>query len=157
MNCIRFVASLVLLASAAAQAQSPCAHSTPFRYVNHRIIVPVLVSGHGPYNFLLDTGTQVTLIDPTLSSTLHIKNKDGAVVLGGMGLKASATKQQVDSIELDSHKVAALTVVMYDLTKLQDSSDTRIMGILGQNFLEQFNIVIYNKTSCVKLFDTYNP
>lgn len=119
--------------------------------------MPVLVSGHGPYNFLLDTGTQVTLIDPTLSSTLHIKNKDGAVVLGGMGLKASATKQQVDSIELDSHKVAALTVVMYDLTKLQDSSDTRIMGILGQNFLEQFNIVIYNKTSCVKLFDTYNP
>jgi hypothetical protein len=43
-------------------------------------------------------------------------------------------------------------------TTVQSQYDNaRIMGILGQNFLEHFNLVINNRTSCIRLFEGYNP
>ena len=36
------------------------------------ILVPVMVNGSGPYDFVLDTGTSMTLIDPKLAAQLSI-------------------------------------------------------------------------------------
>ncbi len=46
--------------------------SVPFRVVNRQIIVVVSVNRSGPYNFLLDTGSQVTIVDPLLAGELHL-------------------------------------------------------------------------------------
>ena len=37
------------------------------------IIVPVTINHSGPYDFLVDTGTQVTSVDPALAGELHLK------------------------------------------------------------------------------------
>ena len=39
---------------------------------NHIIVVPVLIGREGPFEFLLDTGTNTTIIEPKLAESLGI-------------------------------------------------------------------------------------
>ena len=54
------------------------------------MIVAVSVNHSGPYNFLLDTGMQVTVIDPSLAAELHLE-PGGAAVVAGAGSRQSAS------------------------------------------------------------------
>jgi len=126
---------------------------TKFCYINHRVIVPVMVNGQGPFNFLLDTGTQITIVDPSMVGLMHLSRPVGKSLVGGMGVKDAAVGgyTTVDSIELDSHKLLRANVVLFDLDRSQEGQSVKIVGILGQNFLEYFNVLIRYKDSTVKL------
>ncbi len=151
-------AAAFLCGLTAVRAQSPCPHATEFRDYNHRIIVPVKVNGHGPYAFLLDTGSQVTIFDPLLVAALHVSKDAGSAKLSGLGAAASARILIADSVELDAQTVDHLDAVVYDLTAMQPQyANARIMGILGENFLEQFNVVINHHSACIHLFHGYSP
>ena len=158
LRCVALIVGLSL--SPFALCQAPCRNSTPYQYVNQRIVVPVFVNGHGPYPFLLDTGAQVTVIDPALAGALHLSANTAKVkIVTGVGAKASASVQQADSIQLDGHTLNNLPVVVYATANVQGTSENnvRVVGILGQNFLEHFGLVLSPKTNCVRLFDGYNP
>jgi hypothetical protein len=60
------------------------------------MIVAVSVNHSGPYNFLLDTGTQVTMVDPSLAAELHL-NTQGSAEVAGVGFLASAPSAQPNS------------------------------------------------------------
>ena len=80
--------------------------SVPFRLVNrYQMIVAVSVNHFGPYNFLLDTGTQVTMVDPSLAAELDL-NTQGSAEVAGVGFLASAPVAQLDLLEAGSHAVA---------------------------------------------------
>src|SRR5687767_9045858 len=45
-----------------------------FKLVKNLIIIPLIINGKGPYNFVLDTGIGFFLVtDPALLDTLHIQ------------------------------------------------------------------------------------
>ncbi len=74
----RFVAaSLATLALSALHAEPRCpgnvASSTLRRIQDDLIVVRVLINRTGPYDFLVDTGSQITTIDPVLASDLHLR------------------------------------------------------------------------------------
>ena len=53
--------------------------SLPLHLVNrHLFIVAVSINHSGPYNFLLDSGAQITMIDPSLAAELHLATQSGA-------------------------------------------------------------------------------
>jgi hypothetical protein len=53
----------------------------PFRTVNrHQMIVPVSINHAGPFSFLLDTGTQMTMVEPALAAALHLETTGNAEV-----------------------------------------------------------------------------
>ena len=53
--------------------------SLPFRFVNrHQIVLAVSINHTGPYNFQLDSGTQITMIDPSLAAELHLDTQGAA-------------------------------------------------------------------------------
>jgi Aspartyl protease len=140
------IAALVI-GSLAANAQ------TKFCYINHRVIVPVMVNGQGPFNFLLDTGTQITIVDPAMIGLMHLSRPVGKAFVGGIGVKDAAVGgyTTVDSIELDSHKLLRANVVLFDVARSQQGQSVKVVGILGQNFLEYFDVLIRYKDSTVKL------
>ena len=115
----------------------------PLHFVNrHQIVLSVSVNHTGPYNFLLDSGTQMTMIDPSLATELHLDTQ-GAAVVAGAGSRQSTSFAQLDLVEAGSQAVAHQRVIVYDLQNLR-SSDLHIQGILGEDFLEHFDMLIDN-------------
>jgi len=83
MAHFKWFASLLLAAAVVStlSAETQCpgnVESLPFHLVNrYQMIVAVSVNHSGPYNFLLDTGTQVSMIDPALAAVLNLDSEGG--------------------------------------------------------------------------------
>ena len=91
-----FLAATILPALAAETHCPGNVASVPLHFVDrHRIVVAVSINHTGPYDFLLDTGTQITMIDPSLAAALHLDTQ-GAAVVAGVGPGRSASYAQLD-------------------------------------------------------------
>lgn len=127
--------------------------SVPFHVVNrHQIIVAVSVNHSGPFDFLLDTGTQVTMVDPSVAAELHLSTF-GEAEVASAGFHASASFATLDSVQAGSHGVRDLKVLVYGLQNLQ-ASNLNVQGVLGEDFLEQFDMLIDNAHSLLCLDDS---
>ncbi len=115
-------------------------------------MLAVSINHAGPYNFILDTGTEITMIHPSLASELHLSTHGPAEIVGA-GLHQSASLVQLDQIEAASHALADQEVMVYDFPSL-GSSDLRIRGILGEDFLEHFDLLIDNARRLLCLDDS---
>src|ERR1039457_272306 len=146
MTTLKVFASVVLatavVSTLAAETHCPGnVASLPFLLVNrHQIILPVSINHAGPYDFLLDTGAQMTHLDTSLAVELHL-DKQGEALVEGIGSRQSAFLAHLDLLEAGSHAVANQRIVVSDLKNLQ-SAGLRIRGILGEDFLEHFDMLI---------------
>jgi Aspartyl protease len=148
MKTFKWFASFVLAATIVStlSAETHCpgnVASVPFRFVNrHQMLVAVSVNHSGPYNFLLDTGSQITMVDPSLAASLHLATQGTATVVS-VGIHGSASFAQLDLLETGSHSVANQKVLVYDLKNLQ-ANGLDIQGVLGEDFLQHFDMLIDN-------------
>src|SRR5271154_6586915 len=117
-----------------------------------QIIVPVEINHSGPYDFLVDTGAQITTIDPLLASELHLKIQ-GTTGVVGVGFRSSTSVAQLDLLEAGSHAMANRSAVVQNLERLQ-AADPHIRGILGGNFLRHFDVFIDYPHGLLCLDDT---
>jgi hypothetical protein len=144
----RFVAaSLATLALSALHAEPRCpgnvTSSALRRVQDDLIIVRVLINRTGPYDFLVDTSSQITTIDPVLASDLHLKS-DGTAGVSGVRTQSRSAFALLDLIEVGSHSVPQSLAVIQDIAGLK-AADPRIRGILGENFLAHFDLLIDNR------------
>lgn len=148
MTNFKGFASLVLLATIVStlSAETHCpgnVASVPFRLVNrHQMIVPVSINHAGPFSFLLDTGTQMTMVEPALAAALHMETT-GKAEVASVGMQSAASFAQAALLEAGPHSVANQRVLVYDLANLQ-ATGLNIQGVLGEDFLEQFDMLIDN-------------
>ncbi len=158
MSTFKWFASFVLAATIvpALPAEPHCpgnVASVPLHLTNsHQMIVAVSVNHSGPYNFLLDTGTQITMVDPSLAAALHLNTQASAVV-AGVGFNAAASFAQLDLLEAGSHAVANQKVLVFDLQN-PHSVDLHYRGVLGEDFLGQFDMLIDNDHNLLCLDDS---
>jgi hypothetical protein len=125
----------------------------PFHNVNHHeMIVEVAINHSGPYEFLFDTGTQVTVVDQSLAAELHLEAK-GKAAVAGISFQGPALFAQLDTVELGDHAATNQDVVVYDMQRLQ-SAGFAIRGLLGADFLSQFDVLINNALKVVCVDDT---
>jgi len=104
------------------------------------IVAPVMINHTGPYDFLVDTGAQVTSVDPALAVELGLR-MEGTTGLVGVGYRIRPSFAHLDLLEAGSHAVANPVVVVQNLERLQ-AADLHIRGILGGNFLGHFDVLI---------------
>ena len=117
--------------------------SVPLDLTNrHQMIVAVSVNHSGPYNFLLDTGNQITMVDPSLAAELHL-NTLGLAEVAGVGFDAAASVARLDVLQVGSHAVANQKVIVFDIQN-PHSIDLHFRGVLGEDFLSQFDMLIDN-------------
>ena len=107
----------------------------------------------GPYNFLLDTGTQFTMVDPSLAAELHMTEPgfgsgqrnwisyDGFHSAAGLSLKSALTPSPTWK---------------WWCTTFRDlkSIDLQVRGILGEDFLQHFDMLIDNAHKMLCLDDS---
>src|ERR1019366_860794 len=124
MRNFKGFASLVLAATIVStlSAETHCpgnVASVPLHLVNrHQMIVAVSANHSGPYSFLLDTGTQTTMVDTSLANELHLSTQ-GTSEVASVGIHASASFAQIDQLEVGSYAVVNQKVLVYDLQNLQ--------------------------------------
>jgi Aspartyl protease len=158
MTTFKWLASCVLAANMvpALPAKTHCpgnVASVPLHLLNgYQMVVAVSVNHSGPYQFLLDTGTQTTTIDPSLAVELGLTTQ-GAEAIAGVGFQTSASSAQLNLLEAGSHEVANLKVLVYSLHNFQSNRLT-IQGVLGEDFLEHFDVLIDNAHSLLCLDDS---
>lgn len=147
---------LALAAIATLNAETRCpgnVASLPFRIASrHHIIVPVSVNHRGPFSFLLDTGTQITMVSPGLATGLHLESQGDAEV-ASIGVKSTASFTQLDLIEAGIHSLTSQRALVYDLQNLQVTG-LNIQGVLGEDFLEHYDMLIDNGHRLVCLDDS---
>jgi hypothetical protein len=103
-------------------------------------VVSVRVNQSGPYDFLVDTGAQISTIDTSLAAALHLK-AEGTTGVSGVATHSRTAYTHIDSVEVGGHSIANSLAVIEDLPQLE-AEDPRIRGILGDNFLEHFDLLI---------------
>jgi hypothetical protein len=104
------------------------------------IVIPIKINGAGPFDFMVDTGSQLNVIDPALAAQLDLKSR------ATVGLVATAAYSQalvgvLDSLQAGSEMVLKPLAVVQDLGPIQ-AADPRIRGVLGENFLAHFDVLI---------------
>src|ERR1700757_4622601 len=120
MTTFKWLASFVLAATTvpALPAKTHCpgnVASVPLRVLNgYKMIVAISIDHSGPYEFLLDTGTQTTVVDPSLVAELGLTTQ-GKNEIAGLGFQTSASSVHLDLLEAGSHSVADITVLVYSL------------------------------------------
>ena len=115
--------------------------SLPFHLVQrYLIIVPVVINHSGPYEFLVDTGTRFTIVDPLLATELHLKTQ-GRIGVDGVGFSTHASFAHLDLLEAGSHSIANHPVVVEDLKPLR-TADLHFRGSIGGDFLRHFDVLV---------------
>src|SRR5262249_10188100 len=123
------------------------------RFVERSIVVvPVMLNGSGPYDFVLDTGAQITTIDPRLASELRL-SLQGSPKVTGAGFSTRASFAQPEWLQAGDHVLKNPLLLVHPLGQIQ-VSDPRVRGILGENFLERFDLLIDYANGVVCLDDT---
>ncbi len=139
--------------SAAAQSPQPAAPSTvtvSFRpYKDARPIVAVMINGAGPYDLMVDTGATATTLDAQLFDELGLKS-EGAAKVGSVAGDTLQTLSTVKEISLNGLTVPNLLVLKVD--SLPFGSQYRgVRGILGENFLHHFDLLLDNQRRTLTL------
>ncbi len=117
--------------------------SVPLRLVNsYQMIVAVTINHSGPYDFLLDTGAQFTMLDPSLAAELHLGTK-GSVPVAGTGFQTTSSVVQLDRLEVGPYAVAKLAALEFNVQSIRPYNPS-VRGILGEDFLLQFDMLIDN-------------
>jgi Aspartyl protease len=103
-------------------------------------IVPVELNHFGPFDFVLDTAAQVTTIDPELAAELHLQFL-GQTAVTGAGFSTRASYTRLDSLRAGVYETRHPLLLIHSLGQIQ-TADPRVRGILGENFLEHFDLLI---------------
>jgi hypothetical protein len=126
------------------KAESHCPGSiggeTPRVVAGALLVIPVKINDSGPYDFMVDTGSQLNVVDPSLAAKLGLK-RQGTIRLVGTATYSEASVAVLDSLQAGSHVVAKPLAAIEDLSPLQ-AADPRIRGVLGENFLAHFDVLI---------------
>jgi len=123
----------------------PSAHSVPFTLAaagKPLILVWVMVNGQGPFQFAFDTGASRTMLSSNLSRTLGLETTEDTLVTGGGGqiriLAGKVSSLAVGDAMVRDHAVG----VGEFLAMLSGAIGTKLDGIVGYNFLNQFRVTI---------------
>lgn len=100
-----------------------------------RLTVPVTIDGNGPYRFMVDTGSQATVVSRTISEQLQLP------FLGKATLVAMGSRRQVDMVQLDGLEFAGR---LFDNLEapLLEAYNVGADGILGLNSLQDMRVLI---------------
>jgi hypothetical protein len=105
-----------------------------------QIGVPVEINGAGPFKFVLDTGSQLTVLEPSLKEQLELPEVGSVGVVSVAG-RSTATLAGVETLSVGTREIRLPRVAVLDLGSIQ-RVNPEVRGILGQDFLAHFDLLI---------------
>lgn len=106
------------------------------------VLVPVTIDGHGPYDFALDTGAGITLIDTQLADNLQLPVSGARAQVAGVG-----GTQDITPVHIDAWNAGKITLPSADIGKTglaSFKSGSGVRGLLGSDILSRFGRITIN-------------
>jgi predicted aspartyl protease len=142
------------------RAATPIA-SVPYSIdYNGWLTVDVAVNDQGPFRFVVDTGSMLTIAFQNLDEQLHFPALgDQTRDVIGLGSRAVYPARQIDKVAIGDAKLEDLrSVVLDDWNVREERQNGEIIsrspqGVLGLDFLSQFNVVFDRQNAVMFLFE----
>ncbi len=147
---VKLFTALGLLTIICSFAATPAKASTPVRFkqVKNLIVASVTVNGAGPFDFEIDTGSTATVIDRDLARQLSLSLVDSSLMRTVTGL-TTLPRYRLDSLTLGSRSARNLIVPCAELREIH-AVNSKIRGVLGQDFLSGFNYILDYRAQCIE-------
>jgi len=141
---LSFLLLLTPMVALARTTQCPAnAAAIPFHsLVGSPIVIQISINHVGPYEFMVDTGALVTIIDPRLATELNLRPR-GLVRVTSILNYAAVDLVKPELVEAGTAAVEDLPVAVERLDQIS-ALNPRVLGILGENFLGRFDMLIDN-------------
>jgi predicted aspartyl protease len=143
-----FLLSVAIALSANAAPPGETTVSVKFRTIqDFLVIVPIAINGAGPFNFLLDTGASRSVVDRKIADQLSLPCVAQSIAVGAEGT-TSVSLVHVNSVSMGGSTVPGLT-----LTLLPQSASLpeKVSGVLGEDFLERFDLLLDYRHHVIEL------
>jgi predicted aspartyl protease len=102
------------------------------------IVVPVTINGLGPYDFVLDTGSNNTMLDQKLADELALPQGKATTIIGANGSR-SLSAVYAESVSIAGAMVDGKELFLFASTIPLPS---KVRGVLGEDFLQHFDLLI---------------
>lgn len=113
---------------------------------NRRLTIPVRVEGAGPYDFMIDTGSQATAVTHEIHRSLALPSR-GMATLVAMASQRPVELVQVDRLEFGKYSVEDI------IAPVLDSIHVGADGIIGLDSLQDFRVLIDFRDQSITLED----
>lgn len=125
----------------------------PFTYEKGFIFIPVIIQGK-TYNFLLDTGAELNLIDSTIVSELGLKTlKKGTVSTGNDFVKKNE-RIEIDKIDIGGIEFCNTVGLVWNISKFgKHIRCEKIDGLIGNNLMRKANWQIDYQKQIIRITD----
>ena len=120
--------------SSPSSAPGPDTITVPVVMNGASVIVPVMFNGGLKANLALDTGATITVVSQRIASHLALRAL-GASKVGTVGGVITVPLARLRSLKVGEAEVHDLVVSIHDF-----STDPRIEGLLGLDFLKHFHV-----------------
>ncbi|MCO4293311.1 aspartyl protease family protein [Solitalea sp. MAHUQ-68] len=130
--------------------------SIPFNFQRNLIVLPVFINGHGPYNFILDSGVSIMLItNPDLKDSLKLSTGRD-VIIKGLGEGDDLKAKIVTGIRMNIGKAECFNmagaIIPKDVLDLSSYVGMPVAGILGYDFFNSFVVKINYVNQVITIF-----
>ena len=86
--------------------------TAPFIKVGNSIVVRMHINGRGPFNLVLDTGAELTIVSPKAARKVKLRDSGRGIRLAGVTGGTRAILSKVDTLSLGDAKVHNLRVAV---------------------------------------------
>ncbi|HEU5441197.1 MAG TPA: retropepsin-like aspartic protease, partial [Ktedonobacterales bacterium] len=100
------------------------------------IQAPVTIDNKGPYNFILDTGASISVVDTELADMLALPVVGAGQPVSGVGGKETAIPIKVTTWKLGDLKLPSATITKGNLPESEHGQG--LQGLLGSDILSRF-------------------
>ena len=103
-------------------------------------LVPVTISGQGPYLFALDTGASSTVLDTTIADELGLERTGEQRAVSGVIGQQRVEMVRVEHWQLGDIGLDAMDIALLDLPSPNQGEG--LQGLLGSDVLSNFEYVV---------------
>lgn len=125
----------------------------PFHYVNKHIFIEVLIDNK-KYNFLFDTGYELSAIDQDIATEINYHLKKEIEISGSL-----IAAEQVRLVELPKITISTISFentygVLQNLSLIKSNYDSlKVAGVIGNNLIRKANWQIDYKNKVIRISD----
>jgi len=102
-------------------------------------VVPVYINGSGPFDFVVDTGSTVTMVDEDLAAQSRLQPSGQTNIVSVQTGETAMITTIADSVVVEGAEAKHLQL---GVVKNLRSLPVKVRGVLGEDFLSRFDVLI---------------